>query len=125
MVRDVVAGFGYQNVNALLPVTENSKNAPVASSRNYFTAQTAEFQNIKKKMETQWLHELLKTLDLTVDQLPILWDVDFLPGPESDPDALILCEINTSSVHPFPDSALKLITDELLRTLVKSCSSKD
>jgi len=125
MVRDVVAGFGYQNVNALLPTPENSKNAPVISSRNYFTAQTAEFQYLKKKMETQWLDDLLKTLDLTVDQLPILWDADFLPGPDSEPEALILCEINTSSVHPFPDSALTLIADELARTLINIYTDKD
>ena len=41
-------------------------------------------------------------------QLPILWDADFLYGQKDadGADTYILCEINVSSVYPFPDDAL-------------------
>ena len=49
-----------------------------------------------------------RLLDVDTDQLPILWDCDFLLGPKRDSgeDTYVLCEINVSSVSPFPDSAL-------------------
>ena len=39
--------------------------------------------------------------------LPILWDADFLYGPRDNrgEDTYMLCEINVSSVIPFPDAA--------------------
>ena len=41
-------------------------------------------------------------------RLPLLWDMDFIPG-EPSPDgtpSYVLCEINVSSVSPFPPSAI-------------------
>jgi hypothetical protein len=40
--------------------------------------------------------------------LPVLWDCDFLLGPRtaSGADTYVLCEINASSVSPFPESAV-------------------
>jgi hypothetical protein len=37
-----------------------------------------------------------------------LWDCDFLLGPKtaSGADTYVLCEINASSVSPFPESAI-------------------
>lgn len=42
------------------------------------------------------------------DALPVLWDCDFLLGPKSasGADSYVLCEINASSVAPFPESAV-------------------
>jgi hypothetical protein len=40
--------------------------------------------------------------------LPVIWDAEFMYGPK-DPagaDTYVLCEINVSSVYPFPDEAL-------------------
>jgi hypothetical protein len=44
-------------------------------------------------------------------ELPVLWDADFLLGPKdaSGEDSYVLCEINVSSVSPFPDSAAPLL----------------
>jgi hypothetical protein len=46
----------------------------------------------------------------------VLWDCDFLLGPKNDSgdDAYVLCEINVSSVAPFPDSALSAIAQATL-----------
>ena len=39
--------------------------------------------------------------------LPIIWDADFLYGPRTaaGEDTYVLCEINVSSVFPFPEQA--------------------
>ena len=50
-------------------------------------------------------------LGISTEELPVLWDCDFLLGPKNDSgeDTYVLCEINVSSVSPFPDSALSSI----------------
>lgn len=55
--------------------------------------------------------ELQALLDISTERLPVLWDADFLLGPkdESGKDSYVLCEINVSSVAPYPDSATPLI----------------
>lgn len=54
---------------------------------------------------------------LKVEQLPILWDADFLLGPKSDTgeDSYVLCEINVSSVAPYPESATLLIAQAVIK----------
>ncbi len=49
-----------------------------------------------------------RMLDIKTQQLPVLWDCDFLLGPKNaaGDDTYVLCEINASSVSPFPDSAV-------------------
>jgi len=44
-----------------------------------------------------------------LEELPLLWDCDFLHGdPAGDGvERYVLCEINVSSVSPFPDSAIE------------------
>jgi hypothetical protein len=52
-------------------------------------------------------------LEINTENLPILWDCDFLLGPkeESGEDTYVLCEINVSSVAPYPESAVSYIVD--------------
>jgi len=47
-------------------------------------------------------------VELPRDRLPLLWDCDFLFGePGGDgAERYVLCEINVSSVAPFPPSAI-------------------
>ena len=53
--------------------------------------------------------QLERTLGIRREELPLLWDCDFLHGePARDGDErYVLCEINVSSVAPFPDSAIE------------------
>jgi hypothetical protein len=50
---------------------------------------------------------MMQLLDINADSLPIIWDADFLYGPHtaSGEDTYVLCEINVSSVLPFPEQA--------------------
>ncbi|MBL8157340.1 MAG: hypothetical protein JNM70_24420 [Anaerolineae bacterium] len=59
--------------------------------------------------------ELQALLDIPTEQMPVLWDADFLLGPEdADGDTYVLCEINVSSVAPYPDSATPVIAEAAL-----------
>lgn len=55
------------------------------------------------------LPELQRTLGLVFDDLPLLWDCDFMLGERSaaQEERYVLCEINVSSVALFPDSAIE------------------
>ena len=57
-----------------------------------------------------------RLLGIDTVQLPVLWDCDFLLGPRDDAgaDTYVLCEINASSVSPFPDSAVERIAQATL-----------
>jgi hypothetical protein len=74
------------------------------------------FQPLKRQLEQEWVPAMQRLLDIDTDRLPVLWDCDFLLGPkrESGEDTYVLCEINVSSVSPFPDSALALIAGATL-----------
>ena len=70
-------------------------------------------------MEREGLDELCRLLDLERSQLPVIWDADFLYGPRDDDgaDTFVLCEINVSSVYPFPEEALAPLAAETLARL--------
>ncbi len=121
LVQDRVAGFGHQAINALYPAPPGASpaDAPQPGPRLYHPPNKPEFQWAKEKLETGWLPAAQKLLDLPTDQLPILWDVDLLLGPKDSDgsDTYVLCEINVSSVSPFPESALPLIAQAMAKRL--------
>jgi hypothetical protein len=112
LVQDRVAGFGLQAVNALhpaLPGAAGSGETPMPSQRLYHPPDLAHLQVLKQRLENDWVPELQRTLGIRRERLPLLWDCDFLhgePAREGD-ERYVLCEINVSSVAPFPDSAIQ------------------
>lgn len=113
LVRERVAGFGHQAINALHPTELNP------GPRLYHPPAKPEFQRLKRRLETEWLPALQRLLDIGSDSLPMLWDCDFMLGPKdaSGADSYVLCEINVSSVSPFPDSALEPLARATLARL--------
>jgi hypothetical protein len=63
------------------------------------------FQALRAQMENEWTPQMMRVLDIDTSALPVLWDADFLYGPRtaSGDDTYVLCEINVSSVIPFPE----------------------
>jgi hypothetical protein len=117
LVRDRVVGFGEQLVNALYPTPASSSNdAPQPGPRHYFPPTRSDFQRLKEKLERKWVDELCRLLGLEKSQLPVLWDADFLYGAKDadGADTFVLCEINVSSVYPFPEDALPPLVAETL-----------
>jgi hypothetical protein len=121
LVRDRVAGFGEQLLNALYPAEPGAAadSAPQPGARLYYPATRADFQRLKDRLEREWLDQLCSVIGLEKAQLPILWDADFLFGEKDGDgaDTYVLCEINVSSVYPFPDDALGPIAAETLAQL--------
>ncbi|QSO54050.1 Cj0069 family protein [Alicyclobacillus curvatus] len=99
--HDKVVGFGHQYVTALLREPQEPK------PRIYHPETKPEFQALKVKMENEWVPQLQQILGIETDSLPVIWDADFLYGPKTatGEETYILCEINVSSVYPYPESA--------------------
>jgi hypothetical protein len=121
LVRDRVAGFGEQLINALYPAELGApaESAPQPGPRLYYPPTRADFQGLKDKLEREWLDQLCGVVGIEKAQLPILWDADFLYGEKDATGAntYVLCEINVSSVYPFPDDALGPLAAETLAQL--------
>jgi hypothetical protein len=118
LVHDTVVGFGYQAINALCPAPDGAPpaDAPQPGPRLYHPPTHLQFQRLKGIVEQQWVPEMQKTLDISTSSLPILWDCDFLLGAKDidGMDTYVLCEINVSSVAPFPESAPPYIAQATL-----------
>ncbi len=110
LVRDRVEGFGEQLINALYPaaLSAAAHTAPEPGPRLYYPPTRADFQRLKDMLERQWLDELCSAVEIDRRDLPLLWDADFLYGAKdaNGADTYVLCEINVSSVYPFPADAL-------------------
>ncbi len=102
LVGDRVTGFGHQAVNALHP-TE-----PQPGSRLYHGPDLPAFQSLKQRLESGWVEQLRQRVGLPREQLPLLWDCDFMLGDTAPGEAqrYVLCEVNVSSVSPFPPSSI-------------------
>jgi hypothetical protein len=111
LVHDKVEGFGHQAVNALCPAPAGAPRDafPPTTKRLYSSADNPAFQVLKHQLESEWLPQLKELFHLTTAELPALWDCDFLLGEKTaeGADSYVLCEINVSSVSPFPESVLK------------------
>jgi hypothetical protein len=121
LVGNKVAGFGHQLINALFPASPGTApgDLPQPGPRLYYPPTMPEFQPIRTKMEEEWLPAMQQALDIDAALLPVIWDADFLYGPKTaaGQDTYVLCEINVSSVYPFPDEALEPLARETYRRL--------
>jgi hypothetical protein len=109
MGADKVIGFGHQLIRALIPPPPEGPDSAAAQPgpRIMHPATAPEFQALRIKMESDWTPQMMQLLGIDTGSLPIIWDADFLYGPRdaSGKDTYVLCEINVSSVFPFPEQA--------------------
>jgi hypothetical protein len=113
LVDDRVTGFGRQAVNALHP------DAPQPGPRLYHGAELPAFQALRQQLESSWVTLLCQRVGLARDLLPLLWDCDFMLGEATADGAprFVLCEINVSSVSPFPPSSIQPLVEAVRRRL--------
>jgi hypothetical protein len=109
MGADRVIGFGHQLIKALIPPPLEGTDSEGAQPgpRIMHPALAPAFQALKTKMESEWTPAMMRALTIDAGSLPVIWDADFLYGPRtaSGEDTYVLCEINVSSVFPFPEQA--------------------
>ena len=111
LVEDRVAGFGHQTINALHP--EAAQPGP----RLYHGPELAGFQDLRQQLEHDWVTQLRERVGLAREQLPLLWDCDFMLG-DANPGGIqrfVLCEVNVSSVSPFPPSCIAALVQAAIR----------
>jgi hypothetical protein len=107
LVADRVAGFGHQAVNALFPASAGEP-PPAPGARLYSGADDERFQDLRTRLEGGWVAQLAECTGVAPEDLPLLWDADFMLGERAagQPERYVLCEVNVSSVSPFPESAI-------------------
>ncbi len=124
MCADKVIGFGHQLIKALIPPPPEGPDSPAAQPgpRIMHPVSAPAFQALRTKMESEWIPQLLELLDIDSESLPIIWDADFLYGARdrSGEDTYVLCEINVSSVLPFPEQAPAEIARVVLARLLSA-----
>ena len=129
LVHEKVSGFGHQAINALFPTPPGAAptEAPEPGPRFYHPPTKPEFQTLKHHLETEWVLTAQNLLEIDADNLPILWDCDFLLGPkkENGEDTYVLCEINVSSVAPYPASAVSYIVNATAVQVRRSRQRRD
>ena len=111
MSGDRLAGFGWHLVRMLAP-----PDAGPGGPRTYSGPTDPRFQRLREGMEREWTPALCRILGIAPDDLPVIWDADFLLGPRDAEgrDTYVLCEINASCVFPIPAEA----PQEMARTLM-------
>lgn len=123
MAGDRVAGFGHQFVTALAPLPRGTEETPAPPARVYFGPDEAGFQTLRTRLESGWLAELIEICGMKADDLPAIWDADFLLDAEGAAcaDSYVLCEVNVSGVFPIPAESIPALVDW---TLVRVASGR-
>ena len=118
---DKVAGFGHELIKALIPPPPEGPDSQAAQPgpRIMHGPDAKPFQALQAKMETEWVPQMMDVLSIDRRSLPIIWDADFLYGPQTalGEDSYVLCEINVSSCFAIPDQAPAAIARLVLRRL--------
>jgi len=121
MATDKVAGFGHQFIKALIPPPPEGPDSPAAQPgpRIMHGVEATPFQALRAKMEDEWTPQMMAVLGIDAASLPIIWDADFLYGPQtpSGEDSYVLCEINVSSCFAVPDQAPAAVARSVLKRL--------
>jgi hypothetical protein len=107
LVEREVVGFARQRptsreVDPSAPEPDRVLGMPAA--KTMYDADEPEFAELRIRLEREWVPDLCRLVDVSDAEVPVLWDTDLLYGPRTDrgTDTYMLCEINVSSVIPFP-----------------------
>jgi hypothetical protein len=124
MVRRRVVGYARQSP---APVGDTAALVlGLPSAKTMYPADTPEFATLRSNLEADWIPGLCELVGLHDEALPMLWDADFLFGPRHDSgeETYVLCEINVSSVLPFPDDAPAALAAAVRDRLDNACDPR-
>jgi hypothetical protein len=119
MTHDQVVGFTHQYPRGLMPPDETPTTR--APSKVFELPSAPSFDDLRARMESEWMPALQQILDLDTGSLPVIWDADFLYGTKtaSGDDTYVLCEINASSTFAFPEHAMPTVARAAIRQMEK------
>ena len=92
------------------------------AAKTMFPASEPAFADLKHSLEREWVPGLRHLVGIDDGELPLLWDADFLYGLPTDAgaDTHVLCEINVSSVLPFPEQTPTKLAHAVLTRIGKA-----
>ena len=119
---DQVVGFCHQWPKALLDDVPQRGMTPAPVMEG---PDVPAYQDLREKVETQWIPQMTDLLGIDNGDLPVIWDADFLYGTKTPggADTYILCEINVSAVWPFPPMAAPTVAVAALDGVTAAMSS--
>jgi len=105
LTHDQVVGFAHQYPSGLMDAPQPQ------AAKSFELASAAAYSELRVAMESEWVPQLQKILEIETHSLPVIWDADFLFGPKnsSGADTYVLCEINASSTFAFPEHAMPTV----------------
>lgn len=111
--HDTVVGFAHQYPRGLL---DPDMAAALPTEKRFEPPSTDRYQPLRQRLESEWVAELQRITGVTTEELPVIWDADFLYGPKDDTgrDTYLLCEINASSIFAFPEFAMPTVAQAAL-----------
>ena len=103
LARKDVIGFSTQAPDPAHAGSDRIFGLP--AKKVMYAADEPRFARLKASMESEWLSAMQRLAGVDDAELPMLWDADFLYGARDalGDDTYVLCEINVSSVFPFPE----------------------
>lgn len=110
MVQSTVVGCALQDPPQAQAPGRGAARAAVLgvpSPKTMVPPDHPEFQHLSRRLADEWIPAMCRALALDPTDLPMLWDIDLIRGvpAASDPQPYVLCEINASSVIPYPPAA--------------------
>src|SRR3569833_4538984 len=75
MAGDRCAGFGHHKVKALV---DSPAARAEAGPRRYSSNADPRFQRLRRLMEDEWTPQMTALLEISRDDLPAIWDADFM-----------------------------------------------
>jgi len=126
MSQDRVVGFSEQAPRIQKP-DPDAPQFGMASAKTMHGADAPKFQPLHALMENEWTPGLQRIAGIGSAALPAVWDADFLYRAASDVShkaPFVLCEINVSSVLPFPDAAAPTIAAMARRAIEASRTAR-
>jgi hypothetical protein len=125
LTQDEVVGFCHQWPQGLIDDARLTSRT-TAPRATMVGPEAAQYQQLGRLVTNEWLPQALSILDLRRDELPAIWDADFLIGSrdERGDDTYVLCEINLSAVWPFPPMAARRIVETAIRSAIDARNSR-
>jgi hypothetical protein len=115
LVHDRVVGFTHQFPRGLMPPGPDDRPA----SKLFESADAPRYARLRMLLEGEWVPQLQELTRVATHELPVIWDADFLLGPQAGngDDSYVLCEINASSTFSFPEHAMPAVARAALERI--------
>ncbi len=116
LTHDRVVGFAHQYPAGLRPADAGEP----PPGKRFELATAPAYAELRGLMESAWVPGLQRLVGVATEELPVIWDADFLRGADG---GHVLCEINASSTFAFPEHAMPGVAAAALARVAAAATS--